>query len=145
MASGIPSRRRQIDTTSGSVSVAEAEIGPLGPGPVDEQGHGVRRSRRREPRLRPGRERQRRHSVDGLAVDAERLAAGRHQMDVGAAAQDGVGDLGAGADQVLAVVQDDQDVLGGEGVEERLEGGTPRLAHCPQRLGDSRSLPRRGS
>ena len=58
-----------------------------------------------------------------------------------AAPDDGVGRLGAGADQVLAVVQHDQDVLRGQGIEQGLQDRpdpvTPRFGD-PERLGNGR-------
>src|SRR6202044_976170 len=62
--------------------------------------------------------RQRRHAVSDLAVDVQRLAAGGQQVDPGATPQNGVGDLRARVDQVLAVVQQYQQVLGAKGVEQ---------------------------
>ena len=40
-----------------------------------------------------------------------------------AAPQDRVGRLGAGVDQVLAVVEHDQDVLDGQGIEQAVQNG----------------------
>ena len=58
----------------------------------------------------------------------QRLAAGGQQVHLRATPHDGVGGLGAAADQVLAVVQHDQHVLGGQGIEQRVQGGLARLA-----------------
>jgi len=47
--------------------------------------------------------------VHPLSVDAQRLAAGGQQRQVRAAAQQRIGQPGAGADHVLAVVQQHQE------------------------------------
>ena len=52
--------------------------------------------------------------------------------------QDGLGGLGAAADQVLAVVEHDQQVLRGQGIEQGLQGRPARLGGDPQRLTDGR-------
>lgn len=64
------------------------------------------------------RERQRWHTVDGLFADAERLTARRHEVDSRTPSQDGICHLGAVIDQVLAVVEHDEDVLGRKGVKQ---------------------------
>ena len=51
-----------------------------------------------------------RHAPHGLARDAERLATGRQQGQAPRGAQQVMRDLGAGVDQVLAVVEDQQQV-----------------------------------
>jgi hypothetical protein len=81
-------------------------------------------------------ERQRRHPVDGLAADAERLAAGDQQMHPRAAPRDGIGGLSAGADQVLAVVQHDQDVLRHQGIDQGLQHRPARFSGNSQRIGN---------
>jgi hypothetical protein len=51
---------------------------------------------------------------------------------------DDVGGLGAAADQVLAVVQHDQHVLGGQGIQQGVQGRPARLRGDLQRLRDGR-------
>ena len=138
MASGIPSSRRQIDTTSGTALLVHAQAGALRPGPVDEQRDRIGGPGRRRIGLAGSGQRQRRHPVDGLPADAQRLAAGGQQVHPRAPPQDRLRGLGAGADQVLAVVQHDQDVLGGQGVEQGVQGGPARLPGDPQRLRNGR-------
>ena len=52
--------------------------------------------------------RQRRHGPDGLAADAQPLAARGEEPQAGAATQQVLGDLGGRGDHVLAVVEHDQ-------------------------------------
>ena len=91
-----------------------------------------------EPGSPASRKRQRRHPVDGLAADSERLAAGGDQAQPRAPPDQGVGGLGARVDQVLAVVEHDQDVLRDQGVEQGLQGRPARLRDDPERSGDGR-------
>ena len=51
-------------------------------------------------------------------------------------AHDGLGHLGARTNQVLAVVEDDEDVLGREDLQERVEHWTPGLLSYPECMGD---------
>jgi len=48
------------------------------------------------------------HPVDALAIDTQRLPARREQCDAGAISQQRIGELDAGVDDVLAVVQQQQ-------------------------------------
>jgi hypothetical protein len=93
--------------------------------PVENKAHALGRSPLREQGDRVGAvgihpagiaifvgQRHRGHPVDGLAGDTQRLTAGRQHTDLGAVAQDGVCDLRAGTDEVLAVVEHDQSLLG---------------------------------
>ena len=84
------------------------------------------------------RKRQRRHPVNALATDAERLAAGGQQAHPRAAPQDSISRLRACSDQMLAVVQHDQDILQGERIEQALQGGLSCLPAGPEDLGNSR-------
>src|SRR5215831_9566373 len=59
-----------------------------------------------------------------LPADTERFARGSENVDRCAVANQRVGELGAGADDVLAVVEDDQGGLVLEMVDESFEGGT---------------------
>jgi hypothetical protein len=61
------------------------------------------------------RQRERAYGPQGLAGDVQRLAAGGHDADLRAGGQDAVGQGGRGRDQVLAVVQDQQRALPGQG------------------------------
>ena len=75
--------------------------------------------------------RQRRHGPDGLAADPQPLAARGEEPQTRAAAQQILGHLGGGGDDVLAVVEHDQQVLVadqlGEPVRVRqVEGGGDR-------------------
>jgi hypothetical protein len=137
MASGSPSSRAQIDHQRGGLLV-ERQAGALRPGPVDEQRDRSEDSGRPQAGIAGPGERQRRHPVDGLAADAERLAAGGHQVHLRATPHDGVGGLGAAADQVLAVVQHDQHVLRGQGIQQGVQGRPGRLRGDLQRLRDGR-------
>src|SRR5215469_567649 len=71
------------------------------------------------------RDRHRWSPVNGLAADSEWLPAGRDQVRFRTSAEEHVGDLCARADQVLAVVQDDQDVLWRKRLGQGLQRGPP--------------------
>ncbi len=58
------------------------------------------------------RERERGDAPCGLTLDAERFSARRQDGDAGAAAQDAVDQLGAGVEHALAVVDDEEQLLG---------------------------------
>jgi len=118
--------------------LASGHAGALRPGPVDEQRHRVGRVRRRGAVVTGSGQRQRRHPVNGLPADAERLSAGGQQMHPRAAPQDRVGGLGAAVDQVLAVVQHDQDVLRGQRIDQGPGDRPARLPGDPQRPGNRR-------
>ncbi len=77
--------------------------------PVDEQPHRVRACERRQRRLalRVGNE-QRRERVRRFAADVQPLAARREDLQALRRLQQLRGQLGARADQVLAVVEDQQ-------------------------------------
>ena len=64
---------------------------------------------------------QRRHREDGLAGNAQRLPAGREHPQARGAAQQRRRQRGAGAEQVLAVIQDEQQLGGVQPVAQRLE------------------------
>jgi hypothetical protein len=51
---------------------------------------------------------------------------------------DRLSDLGAGADQVLAVIQHDQHILGGQGIQHGLQDRPARWPGNPQRPGNRR-------
>jgi len=91
----------------GGVALRHAEAGLTRGGALLEQTH--RLARGQPPGIlgvaRIG-ERQRRHAPNGLARDAERLAAGREHAHVPAGPQQRLGQRGAGRKHVLAVVED---------------------------------------
>ncbi len=118
--------------------VADRQPDALGPGPVHEQRDRVRGLGRHRAGIAGLRQRQRRHPVDDLSADAERLTAGGEQAHPRASPDEGIGGLGARVDQVLAVVEDDQDVLRDQGVEQGLQGGPAGLRDDPERSGDGR-------
>jgi hypothetical protein len=139
----------------GGVPGGQAEPGERRPGPVGEQAHGLRPGdlRDRGPRLRvrtagERRERQRRHAPHRLTREPQRLAAGRQDADVRAGAQQRLGQRGAGADEVLAVVEHEQEALGPQRVAERgQQGAAGLLAHADDgrhRLGDGGRVGERG-
>ena len=72
----------------------------------------VRRRRRRAIREQPHRLvlRQDRHGIGGLARDAQRLARGGNQLRARRRLQELSCELGAGLQQVLAVVENDEDL-----------------------------------
>ncbi len=78
--------------------VTRAEREARGRGPVNQQFHG-------------GAEVEFRYREDVFAVGVQRLAAGRQDVQAGARAQQVTDERGDGFDQVLAVVQDQQQVL----------------------------------
>jgi hypothetical protein len=83
------------------------------PGALDEQPHCIAG---RELLGRVGvtsGQRQRRHPVYLLAVDAERLAGGDQEADPGRVQHDVLAEPGRRVDQVLAIVQHEQRVLAG--------------------------------
>ena len=111
------------------VGELERRAGGLGAG--DEQRDGV-----------VGRER--RHGPDGLAADAQPLAARGEEPQAGAATQQVLGDLGGRGDHVLAVVEHDQqlavaDQLGQPARVRQVEGGGDRGADAG-RIADGRQL-----
>jgi hypothetical protein len=66
---------------------------------------------------------QRWHSPCELAGDVQGLATRRQDVERRTGAQQVRGEFGAGADQVLAVVQDEQDTLVAQGIDQDVEGG----------------------
>ena len=90
----------------GAVARVEREPRLDQPSPVDEDPHRFRVADRRE--LVRRRQRQRAHRIDLLAGDAERLAAGRDQVQCRARREHRLDDGDHGVDDVLAVVEHDQ-------------------------------------
>ena len=138
-------RRRQLDGERNAVEVAaqrrqrrsvvvgDCKIRAHQQRTIDEELHRfIRGQALRRLRRFPIRQRQRRHSVRLLAGDAERFAAARQDLDVGALSQECVGHFGAGIDQVLAVVEQQQQALVLEVRGERLSDGLAWLFLHPQ-------------
>ena len=94
-----------------------------GPGPLDEQLHGLVAAERP-------------HRVGDLAVDAERFPAGGQHPQLRAAPAKSVGQVGGRVEQVLAVVEHQHDPLGGEVRGERVDraaGPAPARFRTPRR------------
>ena len=81
---------------------------------------------------RPG---QRRHTPGGLAFYTQHLAAGDEQMNLRAVAQQVFGEAGAGVDQMLTVVEDQQHALGLQVGEHDLQIGVARPFRQAKDLG----------
>ena len=113
---------------------ADNRSGPLVPGErhpvlrgaVGEEPHGLGVADRLHV-IVVGRRVHGRNPVDALAVDAERLTAGREQRDVRAIPQQRVRELGAGVDDVLAVVQQHQQAPLADRLDERVDDRAARV------------------
>ncbi len=142
----MPSSRRQISTTARPVAASSENAGSDGGGALDEEPDGLRAGYRGElggvegavPIVGPeGRgQSQRGHSEDGFALDAERLAARGEHAQAGTAAEQAMGHLGGGPHEVLAVVEEQEQLLRAQVVDERVEGRLPGLRLDPQGPGD---------
>ena len=66
----------------------------------------------------------------------EGFTAGSYQVGPRAPSQDGVSDLGARPDEVLAVIEDDEQALRQEGIDQCLEGRSRRLVGDTQCVGN---------
>ena len=111
MASGMPSRRWQIWAMAGALSSVDRErrVGPGVPGRRTARTASYCDSVGTASATSGGGAAQRGHPPGDLAGHAERLAAGGQDRDATApASEQGVDDLGAGVDQVLAVVEHEQ-------------------------------------
>ena len=108
MASGSPSRRRQISATAS------------GSAPGSKSGRTVRA--RSANRRWAGSGRQRLDRADRLAGYAERLAAGGEDAEPRAAGEERLGEVGGGVDDVLAVVEDEQGVRAAREVVDQAGG-----------------------
>ena len=144
MASGMPSSRRQISAMTGAFSARQREAGLRRPA----------RARRRAARppigaaasrsaTSGGGQAQRRDAVGRLTGNAQRLAAGGQDGQPGRVAQQRVGLTGAGVNQMLAVVQDHQQLLVAQIVGQRSIERTARLLRHAQRAADGRDQQRR--
>ncbi len=120
MASGIPSRRRQIlHHRSRLASIAQREPRRNVLRPFDEQGH--------RARVDACTDVQRGHRPQPLVGDSQPFAAGGHNLDRRRGRQDGLDQIGCGVQHVLAVVKHQQPYSA-------LQRGGHRLTHCPARL-----------
>ena len=120
MASGMPSSLRQISATSTPVDLGHHEIGAYRDGAVAEQAHRVRKLGQIGRVIRrhgKGRDR-----ADLFALELERFTAGRQDGDVRAPVEDGVDEVRAGVDQMLAVVENEEHFPGRQEVDELLRG-----------------------
>ena len=82
----------------------------------------------------PGRvrHRERRNAPDDLALHAQSLPAGRAQAQAGATAKERVCQRGARRDQMLAVVQDEEELFRGQTIAQRVDERSVRLLANPQ-------------
>ena len=150
MASGMPSRRRQIVATAAAFASPTSEVraGPerLGRrtgGPrrtcahcVEGVGRGV------------GGHRHRRHPPHDLAWHVERLAARRDDREAGALPRQVVDQHGAVVEEMLAVVEHQQHLLVGQASHEHIEQGLLRVLGNSEDVGHlsgHRAATRRGS
>ena len=79
-----------------------------------------------------GRQCQRGHGEECLPVDAEGFTTRRQDAEGGAAAQQAMGHVGSGGDEVLAVVEEQQELLRAQVVDDRVDRGLPGLLLDPQ-------------
>ena len=115
MASGLPSSARQIRITGSALTSSTVKPGRTAARPLGEQpDRPVLQGLRRGGVVR--RQRQRRHRAEGLPGHAERLPAGGQDAHAGRLGQHPAGQPGHRADQVLAVVQDQDQLPGGQHV-----------------------------
>ncbi len=117
---------------------------------VDEELHGIARGQSLERLRRSGSarfgQRHRRHGHQALAGHAERLAAGCHDAQVGAAAEELVRDVDDRVEQVLAVVQDQEHAPVGERGQQcrdRAAGRLLQLQRRYDRVADQRPIRQR--
>ena len=138
--------RAQLDGQRHAVQLpadtADDRSGPLVPaerypvlrGAVDEEPHGLRGGDRAHV-IVIGRGVEGRDQVDALAVDAQRLTARREQRDVPAIPEQGVGQLGARVDDVLAVVQQHEQAPLADRLDESVENRAARVLRDAEHLG----------
>jgi hypothetical protein len=124
----------------GGGGVRHGEVRPGLHGPVDEEPHRVVAAQRfhRAGVALEG-QRQGRDPPGHLATDPEGLPAGGHDGNAGTGPQDRLAHRRAGVEDVLAVVQDHQEIPGGQMGGEALGGGAPGgvadLEHAQHGLG----------
>src|SRR5690242_17699828 len=88
---------------------------------LDEQTYGfiLRQSVRENlPHLR---QRKRWNTIHDLAADTQRLAAARQNFDIGTRPQNGLGQLGTRAQQMLTVIENQQQHFGLQEINEGIE------------------------
>ena len=136
IASGSPSRRRQISATAAALASVSAKLGRDRPRSFDEERHrgsrGDRRGRRRAARIG---QRQRRHRELVLDADAQRGAAGGEHGQVRAGRHER-GHVRRRRGDLLDVVQDQQQRRGANGAgqhRERVDARRPRARRAPGR------------
>ena len=128
IANGMPSRRRASSTTAAWLSGVTSKRSAGLSRALDEQGDGLRLSdpvRRRWPI--GVRDRERADLDDGFSCHAERLPAGGEDPQRRRLTEKGVGQQRAGVDQVLTVVEDEQQPLGGDVLDQPGDGPPARL------------------
>ena len=132
IASGIPSSRRQISTTSGAVASSSSNEGSAALARATNRAtagiSASSSSSNSAPNRLLGPGRQRVHSPEPLTGHRKRFLAGRDDRDGGRLAQDPRHQLGHGLDQVLAVVEHQQAVPGAQQVDD----GIVDRARLPQ-------------
>ena len=107
--------------------------------PVHEKLHRCR-TRQRFDAGRPVRHRQRKHGIGLLAGHPQRFAAGRDNPDIWCRSQQRIGERRGGADQVLAVVENQEQLARFQIRAERLGERPPRLfLHAEDLGGDARN------
>ena len=139
MASGIPSSLRQTNATSPALGSSRQNVESWASGTLGEELHGVRGF---EVLYRSGFGRwqgQRPQPIDVFALDPEQLARGGQQAEPRALAVEHRGQPGRGVDDVLAVIDDNQEVLARKGVGQHLVKWSARLLPDPQSGGQRRS------
>ena len=67
------------------------------------------------------RQRQRRHAEDRFALHPQRLARGGQDVELRTGAQQSVHEVGAGCDEMLAIVEHQQQATCADGVDQELE------------------------
>ena len=124
IASGMPSRRRQISATAAALSSVTREIGPGTAGSVDEQLDRPRRpATATAPASSPHRRRRSAHDWSPARVSRRRRTQESHDQ------------RGARVEQVLAVVQHHQHLTVGDEPQQRVHRGAARLIGQAQRAG----------
>jgi hypothetical protein len=133
MASGMPVELPADRGDGGTVGLVKQESQLVGGRAVEEQADGfaVREGVAAARRLACGGDGQGRHAVDVLTGHAERLAARHEQVNLAAAPQNGVRELRRGVENVLAIVQDDEQVPGPQRVHQGVESRPARRPATP--------------
>ena len=131
MARGKPSSRAQICATAARVRRGQRQSGAPRPGPLQEQLHRfVRGQLLQRRRVRWVGRGEGGHQIGALAGHPQAFAAGRQHAQVGAGRQQCRDQGGAGAEQVLAVVQHQEQIAR---AQERGQRGQQGLAPAARR------------